>query len=346
MLMRTFFIMTMVILGCWDSVLAQNPKSERIKEIRSAYAKAKDKIDKNGKNGRSPHDMSIIINNVADEEAEITSEDHLDFYFDERVAEDGNHPKQLFFVAGNSSLHGNSKYCEWLYDTDGNLMFSYMKAETDAGYVVESRYYYDTSGKCIEQKHNTPNTWTSEKEELEKADRLLKLFKMTTSGEDLTPYPDHEDGVKPYTDQQMKHIREIYAQAKDKIAKNDKSSTPRDATITVHDLGEDWPPRTITTQFFFETVNDEDDCCYFISQHNRSMSFDQYSEYLFEPQTNNLIFSYYRSREEGEQYETRYYFDEKGRCIEVKSDEEETDYGYLSRHLANDLLFLFRAISQ
>ena len=54
----------------------------------------------------------------------------------------------------------------------------------------------------------------------------------------------------------------------------------------------------------------------------------------------------HRVREEGEQYETRYYFDEKGRCIEVKSDEEETDYGYLSRHLANDLLFLFRAISQ
>ena len=35
------------------------------------------------------------------------------------------------------------------------------------------------------------------------------------------------------------------------------------------------------------------------------------------------MFSYTRGREEGEQHEWRYYYDENGQCIETKSDSED-----------------------
>ena len=56
------------------------------------------------------------------------------------------------------------------------------------------------------------------------------------------------------------------------------------------------------------------------------MSFDDYSEYLFEPKRPELIFGYDCAREEGEKYEYRYYFDENQRCIERK--EAMTEEGY------------------
>ena len=50
------------------------------------------------------------------------------------------------------------------------------------------------------------------------------------------------------------------------------------------------------------------------------MLFNAYNEYLFEPKTQDLIFSYTRAAEEGEVYEWRYYFDENGDCIETKTN--------------------------
>ena len=49
----------MMALG---TCLAQNQKAERMKYIRKCYAEAKKKIDANGKNGKSPKDMRVIIN--------------------------------------------------------------------------------------------------------------------------------------------------------------------------------------------------------------------------------------------------------------------------------------------
>ena len=58
------------------------------------------------------------------------------------------------------------------------------------------------------------------------------------------------------------------------------------------------------------------------------MYFDNYSEYLFDPNSHELIFSYSRSSEEGETREWRYYFDENRKCIEAKSNAEAIDYGH------------------
>ena len=214
-----------------------------------------------------------------------------------------------------------------------------MRGETDGGFVVESRYYYDTKGKCIEEKHNTDNNWTDGGSEKGNADYYLKLFTMVTSNGYLTPL-DTDKKTKPTTPKakRIAQIRAIYAQAKDKIAKNEKAEMPNDLHITIHDLGDDQPPRTKEINMYFDTA------CYFISEHSSSMSMDSYGEYLFDPQGESLIFSYTRGREEGCEYEWRYYYDENGKCIETKSNSEDTDDGFYDKRAAKDFQAIFNTL--
>ena len=113
---------------------------------------------------------------------------------------------------------------------------------------------------------------------------------------------------------------------------------PNDLHITIHDLGDDQPPRTKDINMYFDTA------CYFISEHSSSMSMDGYSEYLFDPQGESLIFSYTRGREEGYEYEWRYYYDENGKCIETKSNSEETDDGIYDKRAAKDFQAIFNTL--
>ena len=349
--MRTIFVTIICLLTFIGSLHAQDAKTNRIKEIRAAYADAKKKIDQNGKNGKSHKDMSVEVNNVLDEEADITENTVTNFYFDESVDEEDLVNKKLYFISEYCTAHGNTRYCEMLFNPkDGKLMFSYMKGETDAGFVVESRYYFDANGRLVEQKHNTPNSWTDENSEKEKAQKLVNWFDMVNSNDRITPLQGHDVFLdSPAKNAIIKDIRSHYAKAKEKIDKNDKSDHQRDVHITIHDMGDNWPPRTTDINFYFEETmygDDVKDICYFISQHRRSMSFDNYEEYLFEPGSKNLIFFYSRSREEGEQFEHRFYFDKEGRCIEAKTEDEETDYGHGAKWEAADLLTVFQNIME
>lgn len=322
------------------TVAAQNGKDARIKEIRTAYSQAKKKIDQNGKGGKSPKDMHIILNHLDDEEVPLYTEMTLDYYFDESST-DGVTKKQPYFIVENWTCHGHLRYREILVNPKNQkVMFCYMKGETDGGFVVETRYYYDINGKCIEAKHNTENTWTSDGSELENAEYYLKIFNMATYNGYFSPLEADTKGkatTMPKA-QRIQQIRSIYTQAKDKIAKNDKAEMPNDLHITIHDLGDDQPPRTTEIKMYF------DDACYFISHRSSSMSMDGYSEYLFDPQGESLIFSYTRGREEGNEYEWRYYYDENGKCIETKSNSEETDDGFYDKRAAKDFQAIFRIV--
>ena len=75
------------------------------------------------------------------------------------------------------------------------------------------------------------------------------------------------------------------------------------------------------------------------------MQYDGYDELLFEPKSDDLIFSYSRGEEEGEVYEWRYYYDENGKCIETKSNSEETDEGFYDKRAAKDLQAIFRVLT-
>ena len=328
-----------IALVCVTATAAQNGKEARIKEIREAYSLAKKKIDRNGQNGKSPKDMNIKLNFLDDEDVSLYNEESIDYYFDES-SPDGVATKHPYFIVENWTCHGHIRYREILISPqDQQVMFCYMKGETDGGFVVESRYYYDTKGKCIEAKHNTHNTWTTGDSEKENAEHYLKIFNMATYNGYFTPLESGQTKL-PTTpkSQRIKQIRSIYAQAKEKIAQNDKSDMPNDLHITIHDLGDDEPPRTRVIKMYF------DKACYFISEQNSSMSLDGYSEYLFAPQDGSLIFSYTRGREEGQEYEWRYYYDENGHCIETKSNSEDTDEGFYDKRAAKDYQAIFNTL--
>ncbi len=364
--MKRILICIMAVLACGSIALAQTSKEERIKYIRKCYAEAKKKVDANGKNGKSPKDMQIIFNRLEDEEIPLYDTWSLNFYFDEKIV-DGLATKQPpYLIVENWGNHGHIRYREVLLDPkDNQVIFSYMRGETDGGFVVESRYYYDAQGQCIEEKHNTHNTWTMPETEKDNAEFYLKLFNMLTYNGYFTPL-DLDSPKKPTTPkaaskqeewkpastsereqarpkvkaERLKHIRALYAQAKEKSAANDKAEMPNDLHITLHDLGDNQPPRTIETRIYFNN-----DGIYFINSHSTSMQLNGYDEYLFEPRTKNLIFSYSRGAEEGEVSEWRYYFDENGQCIETKTtNTDETDDGFYDKRAAKDWQAFFRTL--
>ena len=364
--MKRILICIMAVLACGSIALAQTSKEERIKYIRKCYAEAKKKVDANGKNGKSPKDMQIIFNRLEDEEIPLYDTWNLNFYFDEKIV-DGLATKQPpYLIVENWGNHGHIRYREVLLDPkDNQVIFSYMRGETDGGFVVESRYYYDAQGQCIEEKHNTHNTWTMPETEKDNAEFYLKLFNMLTYNGYFTPL-DLDSPKKPTTPkaaskqeewkpastsereqarpkvkaERLKHIRALYALAKEKSAANDKAEMPNDLHITLHDLGDNQPPRTIETRIYFNN-----DGIYFINSHSTSMQMNGYNEYLFEPRTKNLIFSYSRGAEEGEVSEWRYYFDENGQCIETKTtNTDETDDGFYDKRAAKDWQAFFRTL--
>jgi hypothetical protein len=331
---KLFFL---TIMMCTSMVaVAQISKDQQIKEIRRIYAEAKAQISQNGKNGKAPLDMKISLNDgtQVDEDFAIDEEKELTFYFNKyRTRANLDYPdaSRCYFIVEDWGSHGHIRYREILFDPNkGHLLFCYMRHETDAGFVVETRYYYDAHGRLIDQKHKVgghdaaPGThnWNDGSSEKDQAMSYLSVFETLMNAKGV---PTGRNAVKqqiPSKAEQLKQIRGIYAQAKEKIAKNDQSELPHDMKVIIHD--QSWGPPEITDlKFYF------DDYCYFISnhRHHNNMGSDIYSEYLFAPHSHHLIFSYTNAKEEGEQNEWRYYYDEKGQCIEVKTNSTDQDAG-------------------
>ena len=58
-----------------STAMAQTGKDARISEIRTAYSQAKKKVEQNGKGGKSPKDMKIILNHLTDENMPLYDEE-------------------------------------------------------------------------------------------------------------------------------------------------------------------------------------------------------------------------------------------------------------------------------
>lgn len=339
------------------STLTKEQKAARIQEIRNAYAEAKAKVGKNGKNGQSPRDLWIECNDVIDKEADVTSWEGISVYFDsETIGEtEVNRP---YFIVENATAHQHLLYREMLISPeDSTLMFCYRRGETDAGFVVESRYYYDTEGKLVEAKHSTHNTWSTPEGEQEVARKYIDLFRTMTQGVLLTrdgTMTDAPSGPESVTrqlaqrtkEQQMTYIRNQYSRAKKKAAQEEHEYQKRNVRIVLHDQGTLWPPMTTEYKFFFETrvveLKDQrrhDNYCYFISEHRQRMGFDSYVEYLFDTYSQNLLFYYCKCAEEDGQWEWRRYYDQKGNCIEQKGN--SADDMPLDQNDAKNMLGLF-----
>lgn len=339
------------------STLTKEQKAARIQEIRNAYAEAKAKVGKNGKNGQSPRDLWIECNDVIDKEADVTSWEGISVYFDsETIGEtEVNRP---YFIVENATAHQHLLYREMLISPeDSMLMFCYRRGETDAGFVVESRYYYDTEGKLVEAKHNTHNTWSTPEGEQEVARKYVDLFRTMTQGVlltrdgTMTDAPSGPESVarqlaQRTKEQQMTYIRNQYSRAKKKAAQEEHEYQKRNVRIVLHDQGTLWPPMTTEYKFYFETrvveLPDQrrhDNYCYFISEHRQRMGFDSYVEYLFDTYSQDLLFYYCKCAEEDGQWEWRRYYDQKGNCIEQKGN--SADDMPLDQNDAKNMLGLF-----
>ena len=318
---------------------ASQSKEGQIKRIREVYAEAKEMVAANGKEGKAPQDMTITLNDgtEVDEDFIINEETEQTYYFKRKNEPTGyiiDDTSICYFMTESFSAHGHTRYRELLFDPqEGYLLFAYNRSETDAGYVIESRYYFDKTGKFIDQKHKQgdedfePDQYKmfDGAEELSDAKKYLDVFDVMLNHKDVE-WAESNVKTTPKNDR-MKMIRRTYSQAKDKVAKNGKSALPRDMQIVIHDqLAEDYPPTTNDIKFFFETKSTDEEFnnhCYFISKKNQNMYFYEYAEYLLAPDSHKLIFSYKQDQEEGETYEFRYYFDENGKCIEEKIDYPE-----------------------
>lgn len=332
-------------------------KDARIQEIRSAYADAKAKMSKNGKDGQSPRDLWIECNDVIDKEADVTEWEGATIYFDSDTV-DGREVNRPYLIVENWTAHQHTRYREMLINPkDSTLMFCYRRGETDAGFVVESRYYYDTEGQLIEEKHNTSNTWSSAEGEQEEAKRYIGLFKTVTQGVLITrdgtmtdapngPESAARQVAQRTNEQQKAYIRSLYSQSKKKVAQEAHEYQKRDVHIVLHDLGILWPPMTTEYKFNFETrvveLPDQrrhDNYCYFISEHRQRMGFDSYVEYLFDTYSQDLLFYYCKCAEEDGQWEWRRYYDQQGNCFEQTGN--SADDVPLDKNDAKNMLGLF-----
>jgi hypothetical protein len=364
--MKKTLLVISVMLLFGMSLLAQN-KEAQLKHIREMYAQAKEQIAQNGKDGRAPLDMKILINDGSyiSDDLVINDVTELHFYFNKyRINSDLDYPdaSSCYFITEQWGANGHTRYREILFDSnEGVLLFSYMKAETHAGFTVETRYYYDGEGRLIDDKHKVggqevnanAHSWSSAEGDKAIAEAYLKIFEdLMNHQTDISVEERPGAKVTPKA-QRMKYIRSTYAEAKEKIAKNDKSELPLDVQVVIRD--QSWGPPEITElKFYFDAVTDQvepdavsvDNYCYFISEHrhHNNMGFDNYGEFLFAPMSHDLIFSYSCSKEEGEKREWRYYFDERGKCIEVKSEAEEVDYGFSDKITVKHYLKIFKAL--
>lgn len=374
---KTLITLLFLLIGS-IATQAQTTKAEKIKAIRAAYAKAKQQIADNGKGGHPALDMHVALRTVNEVDADFMIEDDtdLDFYFtkkrkyntqDEMFYEENF----CYFIIEKWGANGHTRYREILFDIDTEqLVFAYMKAESHAGFVVETRYYYDNDGKLIEEKHKVggqdvkpgDHLYGNAEGDRKLAHQYLDIFQEIMQPKGDYSAPDGQAVVSQTKAERLKTIRASYAKAKEQMGENKKGGVGQSLSIVVHDQEEgDCPPVVTEINYGF---NEWDDGrapmyrCYFISEHthHNNMGYDQYSEFLLNDEdqrldndgkpakTINPMFTYTCVHEENEKYEWRYYFDENGSCIETKSNHEDTDGGKQDKLKTRRLLHVFNTI--
>ena len=334
--------------------LSAQPKAEQIKHIRQVYAKAKQDVANNGKNGAAPFDVCVSRTETY-ETSGIEENEELKFFYKRP-----NYGHAIcYLITRKWEADGHTNYREYLFDpVKGHLLFAFMKGETHAGFKVETRYYYDALGNCIEQKHKVQDketiadahSWSDVKGESEKADNYISAFNDLLNIYDYPTVaikPTKEAATK---DQIIKRIRAAYAKAKDKVAKNDKrEGAVNEMKIVVHDQAEkDMPPLTRNFNYYYDVVQKSDTYyhCYFLSTKLSSMYGETYEEYLTDdtPERHNLIFNYCDAEGEGETLEVRYYYDAMGHCIEAKCNQTDYDERDETRNRAGFYFSIFKKL--
>lgn len=332
-------------------------KAARLKEIRQAYAEAKKDIDDDNKKGAQRMDVTLTVEDGSkvSEDFVVNEERTIKFYF-KRVHQTGANDlfePCCYFVTDQWSADGHTTYREMLFNVlTGYLMFSFMKAETHAGFVVETRYYYDEVGDLIDEKYkvgdsettSAAQSWTTPGGDQTRAMTLSQTFLdlMRLKGDDAERYTAQTVGDKAAL---LKEIRALYADAKQKIQKDAKSETPMNVRLEVNDQEDpEMPAQKDVVRLWFEHDAEGAAKPYFMTTNCQLGDHSVYSEYLLGSKTPDLLFCFSQQQQnEGPALEWRYYFDRSGRCIEVKGNSPRNGPGFADRHAAKGYLELFEA---
>ena len=291
--------MLILLIGCMTTQ-AQTSKAEKIKNIRAAYAKAKEMIADNGKGAYPALDMHVALRTVTEVDEDFTIEDDtdVDYYFIKKrkynTQEEVFYEENVcYFIVEQWGANGHTRYREMLFDRNTEkLIFSYTKSETHAGFVVETRYYFDNDGKLIEEKLKVEGKDTKPGDhlygnaegDLNSAQYFLGIFEDIMQPKNDYSATDGKAVVDQTKDERMKTIRASYAKAKEQIEKNKENQTS--LSIVVRDQEEgDCPPVVTEINYYFSEWDDGQAPmyrCYFISEHmhHNNMGYDQYSEFL------------------------------------------------------------------
>ena len=354
--MKIFFMLC--LLWTVVSTQAQN-KQEQMKQIRQAYSEAKQQMTDNNKKGAQRMDVKISVNDgtVVSEDFVINDERKLDFYF-KRIHQSGQtdlFEPCCYFIVESTAANGHTSYREMLFNPlSGHLLFSFMKAETHAGFVIETRYYYDETGNVIERKckmngnETEPDnqSWSDAGSDQKTAMIYTQIFLdlMRQKGQAASSYTASQSAGK---DALMKRIRTLYTQAKQDVQKDAKSETPMNVRIEINDKEDPaMPAQKDIIQYWFRHNGDEGKGrCYFASSTCNLGDHSVYSEYLFDPQDSHLLFCYSQQKHnDGTPSEWRYYFDKAEKCIEVKGQEPKYGPGFADKTAAKAHLELFNVL--
>ena len=141
---KFLFIATIFFLALGVAALAQN-NPDVVKEVRAAYAAAKEKISL-ADGDRSPrNDAVVTLHYNVPATGPRTTVAHC--YFDLDTDENGAH-YYPYFITLKYNVAAREYYEEYLFHPEsGRLQFVFIQQDTYEGTKNEERYYYDDLGK-------------------------------------------------------------------------------------------------------------------------------------------------------------------------------------------------------
>ena len=142
---KFLFTTTILVLALGAAASAQND-TDVVKEVRAAYAAAKEKIQqRQEETGEPRNDAVVTLHYNVPATGPRTTVAHC--YFDLDTDEDGAH-YYPYFITLKYNVAAREFYEEYLFHPEsGRLQFVFIQQDTYEGTKNEERYYYDDLGK-------------------------------------------------------------------------------------------------------------------------------------------------------------------------------------------------------
>lgn len=167
----------------WEDgpVRKTTPKADRMKFIRSTYAQAKQKVEKDSK-AEVQHTITITVHDQEEGDCPPTTTE-VKFYF-ERQQNGESSTNHCYFISKRHQSMYVDNYSEYLFEPQRpELIFGYDCAREE-GETFEFRYYFDENQRCIERKESIAEEGYDNSFDVKMAARNhLKIFNQLVNSE-------------------------------------------------------------------------------------------------------------------------------------------------------------------